>query len=117
MGFSSGVDGGHAHVGEQLPVAAVAAVVLAALLLEDEDFLGLALPQNFTHHPGSGHQGLAHLDGVAVSHQEHLLQDHFIPPLSGEVFHPENVSGGNPVLFPASLNNGEQSNLQKKSNL
>jgi len=89
----------------------------AALFLEDKDFLGFALPQNLTHHPGSGDQGLAHLDGIAVGYQEHLLEQNFISPLSGEAFHPQDVSRAYPVLFPASLDNGEQGNLQRKSNL
>jgi hypothetical protein len=103
--------------GVKLAMALFAAVFFAALFLEHDDFLGLALPQNFTHHPGSGHQGLAHLDGIAVGYQEHLLEQNFIPPLSREVFHPQDVSRADPVLFPASLDNGEQGNLQKKSNL
>jgi hypothetical protein len=93
-------------------MALFAPVFFAALFLEDNDFLGLALPQNFTHHPGSGHQGLAHLDGIAVGYQEHLLEEHFISPLSREVFYSKDVSRADPVLFPASLNNGEQGNLQ-----
>jgi len=95
-------------------MALFAPVFFPALFLENNDFLGLALPQNFTHHPGSGHQGLAHLDGITLSHQEHLLEQHFISPLSREVFYPQDVSRAYPVLFPASLDNGEQGNLQKK---
>jgi hypothetical protein len=92
-------------------------IFFAALFLEDNDFLGFALPQNLTYHPGPGHQGLPHLDGIAVGYQEHLLDQHFVSPLSGEVFYPQDVPRTDPVLFPARLDNGEQGNLQKKSNL
>jgi len=94
-------------------MALSAAVILAALFLEHQDLLALALPQNFTHHPGSGHQGLAYLDGIAVSHQEYLFKQDFIPPVSGEAFHPEDIPRAHPILFPAGLDNGEQGNLQK----
>jgi len=93
-------------------MALSAPIFFAALFLEDKDFFGFALPQNLTHHPGSGHQGLPHLDGIAVGYQEYLLEQHFISPLSREVFYPQDVSRGDPVLFPASLDNGEQGNLQ-----
>jgi hypothetical protein len=106
----------HLKGGVQLTVALFAPVFFPALFLKDNDFLGLTLAQDLTDHPGSLHQGLAHLDGVAVGYQQHLIEEYFISPLSRKALHPEDVSRGYPILFPAGLDDGEQGNLQMNFN-
>jgi len=93
-------------------MALLAPIFLAPLLFEDDNLLGLALLYDFANYPGPLYQGLTHLDGVGVGYQEDLLNEHLVSPVSGQAFHPEDVSRRDPVLFPACLNDGEQGNLQ-----
>jgi hypothetical protein len=72
----------HLKSGVQLTVALFAPVFFPALFLENNNFLGLTLAQDLTDHPGSRHQGLTYLDGVAVRYQKHLIEEYFISPLS-----------------------------------
>jgi hypothetical protein len=102
--------------GVQLTVALFAPIFFAALFLKNNDFLGSTLAQDLTDHPGSLHQGLTYLDGVAVGYQQHLIQEYFISPLSRKALHPEDISRGYPILFPAGLNDGEQRNLHMNCN-
>jgi len=68
--------------GEQLPVALLAAIIFPAFLFEDQDLLAFALAHDLGAHGGVGNQGLADLDGVAVGHQQDLVQNYFVAALA-----------------------------------
>jgi hypothetical protein len=99
-----------------LTVALFAPIFFAALFLKNNDFFGSTLAQDLTDHPGSLHQRLTYLDGVAVGYQQHLIEEYFISPLSRKALYPKDISRGYPILFPAGLNDGEQGNLHMNCN-
>ena len=82
----------------------------------DLNLLAFTLAHDFGAHGGVGNQGLADLNGVAVRHQQDLVQDHFVAALARKALHPEHVPGGDAVLFPAGFNNGVHFGLQKNTN-
>ena len=63
-----------------------------------------------------GTRGVADLNGVAVGHQQDLVQNHFVAALARKALHPEHVPGGDAVLFPAGFNNGVHCGLHKNTN-
>src|SRR6185436_12278828 len=66
----------HAHLGEPLPVTLLPAVVLPALVLEDDDLLAAAVAQHLGRDGGAAEHRRAQLDGVAVGAEEDLLELH-----------------------------------------
>jgi hypothetical protein len=57
---------------------------------------------------------LADREFLVVVHQEHLVQNHLVALLAGQTLHPEDVSGGDPILFAAGLDNGVHFSLLLK---
>src|SRR5215218_3281593 len=66
----------HAHLGDPLPVTLLPAVVLAALVLEDDDLLAAAVADHLGRDGGAVEHGGAHPDVVAVCAEEDLLELH-----------------------------------------
>src|SRR5215217_2549078 len=96
----------HAHLGEPLPVALLPAVVLAALVLEDDDLLAPAVAQHLGRDGGAIEHRGAQLDGVAVGAEEDLLE---LDGLAGLRIHRLDANGLarlGPVLVAAEADDG-----------
>src|ERR1700691_4361138 len=87
----SGLDARDFERGERLPVAVLAAVVLPAAELEDDDLLLALLRDDLRLDLRPGDEGSADLDRVAAD-QEHLVEGHGIADAHGELLDPEPVA-------------------------
>ena len=82
------------------PVAVLAAVVLPAAELEDDDLLLAILRDDLRLDLRAGHEGGADLDRVAAD-EEHLVEGHGIAHARGELLDPELVALCDLVLLAA----------------
>ena len=88
-------------------MASLAAIIVAAALLEDDDFLALRLRDNLS--------GNRYLGGVgqrlALACQKHITQSDCIASFASQLFNGDFVSGGNPILFAARAHNCEHGGI------
>src|SRR5450432_685180 len=87
---------------ERLAMAALAAVVLAALELEDDDLRPEPLPDDLRLDLRAANDGVAQLDRVARD-EEHVLKGDRVAHVPGELLDPDLVARGDPVLLAARL--------------
>src|SRR4051812_16394303 len=95
-----------AHLGEPLPVPLLAAVVLAALVLEDDDLLAPAVAKHLGRHGGATHQRRAHLDVVAVRAEENVLEAHGLARLGVHRLDADGLARLGAVLVAADAGDG-----------
>src|SRR5262249_48532095 len=91
----------HPHHREVLTMALFPAVVLAALLLEDEDFLRLLVADDLPDHAHAGEERLAGLDGTFGGREQDLVERARRARLTRELLEPQRVPGAHPVLLAA----------------
>src|SRR5690554_1302420 len=102
---SSAADGdvSDADTRQILTVPQSAAVVLAALLLEDGDLLAASLLDNLGAHDGAGHGRRADGHTIVAAHQQHLFKLQAGPSLSGQALYLEHLVLGDPILLAAGF--------------
>src|SRR5262249_14670737 len=105
--LASDGDGGDLERRERLAMAAALAIVLAALVLENDDLARAILLDDLGGHLGPAHQRLAQLDllvvGAARDH-EHVREGHRLTGVAGQLLDPYGFTFGDPILFAAGLN-------------
>src|ERR1700678_1767720 len=92
-------DVGDFEGGERLPVAGLAAVVLAAAELEDDELLAEALADDLGFDLGAADERLAELDARALAHEEHAVEGDRVAHAARELLDPDLLPGGDPVLL------------------
>src|SRR6185312_15817925 len=103
-------DFGDADHRKLVPVTTLAARILAPALLEGDDLVAAGVLQHL-----AGNHRRADLRYVAADHQDLAELDDF-PRLTVDAVDPDNVFGGNPVLFAARFNDCEHhSSLRVRS--
>src|ERR1700760_3993013 len=102
LSSDSGADAGDLDLGERLPMTTLAAVVLAAPELEDDDLLRAVLRHDLGRDLRALHEGLADRDLVAADHQ-HFLERDARADIAGELLDAEAVAFRNAVLLTAGL--------------
>src|SRR5262249_21758350 len=98
---SGSVDRGDLHGGLVLAMTHAAPVVLAALLLVDEDPRPAVLGDDDAAHGCAVDQGCAHLDLVAVAAKEDLRELDFLARLAGQFLNGQAQPGADAVLLAA----------------
>src|ERR1700679_1123069 len=93
-------------LGERLAMAALAMRVLAALLLEGDDFLALAMLEDLGRDRGAGNERRAMLRLVAAQHQ-HVGELELVAHVAGDLLDDENVVLRHFILLPAGADNRE----------
>ena len=84
----------------------VVLLALAALALEDDDLLGLALFQHRALNLGPSNERLADLHlAVVLADEQHLIVLVGVPRLGLKAVHPNGFSGTHPKLVSAGANN------------
>src|SRR5690606_26531605 len=109
----SGLDGLDAQLREGLTVSLLAAVVLAALDLEDDDLLRAVLSHDLGHDLGARHVGLADLGGVAADHED-LVELDGATHVSRELLDTEAVALAHSVLLAARLDDCVHESSRKR---
>src|SRR5229473_2054568 len=110
-----GQDLGHAQQGEFLPVAALAARILAASLLEGDDLRPAPLLQDLGGDRGAGNRRRAERDVVAAHHQDFAELDD-LAGVGLDLVDLDDVLGGNAVLLAAGSDDCEhRSSLRVRS--
>src|SRR5215213_6188478 len=94
------------HLGEALPVTLLPAVVLAPLVLEDDDLLAPAVADHLGGHGRTGNHGRPDLDVVAVGAEEDLLEAHGLARLGVERLNAKRLPRLGPVLVAAGPDDG-----------
>ena len=79
-------------------MAGLAAIVVAAALLEDDDLLALRLGDDFGRNRHLGGVG----DLLALARQQDIAQRYRVAGFARQLLDRDLVSGGNPVLLAAS---------------
>src|SRR5262245_4143307 len=97
-------DARHAHDRQLLAMATATAVVLATLLLEDEDFFRLLLTDDLAHDPHARDQRLPDLDGTSGGREQHLVEGAGRSGITVELLEANRVAGADPVLLAAGAN-------------
>src|SRR5262245_12054483 len=100
MALSSGRDARDLQLGVGLPVPALAAVVLPAPELEDDDLLRAVLGDDLGRDLRALHQRRADGDLVATDHQ-HLVEGHLRARLARELLDAEPIALRHAVLLTA----------------
>jgi hypothetical protein len=86
-----------------LAVAVAPAMVLAALLLEDDDLRPAALLDDLGGHRGTRYMGRADGCGLALAHHQHLLEGHCGTGLAGQLLDHDDLILGDFILLAAGL--------------
>src|SRR5690348_4963611 len=81
-------------------MALLAAVVLPALELENDDLLGAVLIEDLGAHAGTAHEGLAELGAVTADHED-FVELQGVARIAGELLDPKFLTFGDPVLLAA----------------
>ena len=90
-------------------------VVLATLLLEDEDLVGARLLEDGSLDRGLLDEGCADGGGLALlADHHHVAQFHAFSGLTGQLFHADHVVLGDTVLFSAGLDDCEHCSFPKR---
>src|SRR5262245_32240055 len=87
------------HFGEALAMSDGLLVLLLALELEDDDFVGTVAAHNGGGYPAAGDEFAAVLDGCLYG------KFYFAAHVPGQLFNADHVTGRNPVLFTACFDN------------
>src|SRR5437879_5048146 len=98
-------DLGDAHRGEGLAMSSELLVLLLALVVEDQHFIGAAF---FNHAAGDASFAAGAGDlAIASAHGQHVVESDGAAGgrLLLAFLHTNNVAGRNPILFPASADN------------
>src|SRR5208282_305289 len=99
---SAGADAGDAQHGQRLAVAALAAVIVAALFLEDQHLVVELLFQHLGGDRGARNERHARLDRrTFVADHQHLVQCHGRARLGRELLDEDHVVLGDSILFSA----------------
>src|SRR5437868_8886991 len=89
-------------------------VILATLLLENDDLFAAGLADDRGRDGGAAHGGRADLRLVAADHQHLAERDFVVVDVTEDVaLHEDALTLGDAVLLSTGTNNGEQGNLQK----
>ena len=86
-----------------LTVAHSAAVVLAALFLEDDDFFAATLIEDRGCNTRAVNQWRTHCRNLTVVEHQHLIKLNLVTSQSGEPFDDNNVVFGNAILLAAGF--------------
>src|SRR5919109_709539 len=105
--FSSGLDIGDAQHRLTLPMAALAAVVVAAVLLEDQHLVGLGLIQHLGHDRSALHQRRADLQVGIFAHHQDFAERHVGAGFDFQLLDQNDVVLGDLVLLAARLDHCE----------
>ena len=89
---------------------ALAAVVFAPLLAEDDDLLAALVLHDRGRNPRAVEERLTERDGLAVAHRQHLAELDRLAGLGLEPLHLDNVFRRDAVLLPARANHSEHGN-------
>src|SRR5436853_6033699 len=100
----SALETGHAHHREVLPMTLLPAIVLAALLLENEHLLGALVPHDLPDHAHSGNERLADLQTAVAGGEQHLFEREGRAGLARELLETDDVAGAHAVLLAARTN-------------
>src|SRR4051812_30037273 len=98
---SSTGDAGDLERGEGLPMAGLAAVVLTAAELEDDDLLAAVLGDDLRLDLGAAHEGLADLDALAAADEENLTEADGVADVPCELLDAELVALRHSILLSA----------------
>src|SRR5262249_18588405 len=99
-------DLGHPHGGDALTVTAAPAVVLAALLLEDQDLAASALLHDLAPGPPARDQWVADPHGVVGGGEEHVTELDCGADVALDPLDPHQRTGLDPILLSSSANDG-----------
>jgi hypothetical protein len=100
-------DLGDAHRGQKLPVAALAARILAAALLEGDDLGATALFHDFDGNRCAVDKRGADRHLLAFAAGQHFAELHDLADFAGDPVDLQNVLGGNAVLLASGLDDCE----------
>src|SRR5262245_17854361 len=105
------VDRGNLHRGERLAVAVLATVALAPTVLVDEQLLAAARGNHLGADAGARDDRRTDGDGLAVGHQQHLIEGDGarlagLAVVVGELLDAEGLARLNPVLLPTRCDYG-----------
>src|SRR5262245_54354155 len=106
MVLRSGLDLGDLEGREGLAVSRLAAVALAALVLEDGDLLAQALLDDLGLDLDAGHLGLADRDAARVVGEEQGVEGELAASRARELLDAQELALGDAVLLSTSLNHG-----------
>src|SRR5690606_9603822 len=96
-----------AHRGEQLAMAALAARILPAALLEGDDLRAAPLLDDFRRHQRALDEGSAESHVVTISEGQHMADLDDVAGLAGEISNLQYVIGCNAILLAAGLDDCE----------
>src|SRR5579862_7493530 len=91
---------------EGLTVAGLAAVALAALVLEDDDLLAEALLEDLGLDGDAGDRGTTHLDLAGVVGEQQRAEGDLRAGRADELLHAEGLSLGDSILFSTRRDDG-----------
>src|SRR5579859_1239506 len=100
-------DVGDAQNGQLLAMTLLTAIILPALLLEDDDLVGTSLFEHGRGDGGAGHDGRANL----VTDHQNLIERDGLAGFTRELFDADDVVGGNLILLAAGLDDCEHDSL------
>jgi hypothetical protein len=92
------------QLGESLSVSAGAAIVLAALLLENGNRSGSSLPHDFSRDLGPVKEWLSNQNTSVTMYETDLAEFYLSPDVSWQPFDLNRRSGFDSILFTACLN-------------
>jgi hypothetical protein len=95
-----------------LAMAALAAVIVAPLFLEDGDLVGLGLGDDL----GRNGETVGRLQLAAVAGQQDVAQGNGVAGFSGDLLDDDLVSGGDAILLAARAHDCEHGPVQLPSN-
>src|SRR5262245_16655420 len=101
LGSRSALEASHTHDREVLPMAVLAAVVLAALLLEDQDLLGPLVAHDLADDAHPRDQRLADLAPAVARGEQHLFEGERRAGLAGELLEANRVARAHSILLTA----------------
>src|SRR5688572_20201432 len=102
-----GLDVGDAQHRLELPVAALAAIVVAAMLLEDQHLVGLGLVEHLGHDRSALHQRRADLQVGIFAHHQDFAERHIGAGFDFQLLDQNDVVLGDLVLLAARLDHCE----------
>ena len=79
-------------------------VALAPFHLEDDDLLGPALAEDFSHDLNIGEQGLSCEDILPVGIEKNILEFNRLASLAGDFLHPNGIALRDLILFSPGPN-------------
>src|SRR6201996_9579733 len=100
-------DVGDAQNGQLLAMTLLTAIILPALLLEDDDLVGASLFEHGRGDGGASHDGRADL----VTDHQNLVERNGLAGFTRELFDADDVVGGNLILLAAGLDDCEHDSL------